>query len=240
MDTERCSFEDYRACLRDLERVNVLTLAYRPTLAFLDRLAASNRLPRDRPVTIVDVGAGNGDMLRRIGAWAERRQIPVDVIGIDRNPQAARAAQQAAAPEARIRYVTADVFGYRADGPVDLVISSLFTHHLDDGAVRRFVAWMEETAEIGWFVNDLHRHWLPYAVFKAWSRVAGWHRFVRHDGPVSIARAFTGEDWRRLIESANIPAGGCSVTWHMPFRLCVARVRPTNDGSNACDTMRSS
>lgn len=223
MDNAPCTFADYRACLDDLERVNRLSLAYRPTLRFLDRLAATGRLPADRRVHVLDVGCGAGDMLRRIGAWAQKRAIPVDLTGLDADPRAARAACRRGEP---IRWVSADVLDYRPSRPVDVVVSALFAHHLDDDAVVRFVAWMERTARHGWFVNDLHRHAVAHLGFRAWARLAGWHRFVRHDGPVSIARGFRRADWQRLLAAAGIPEGTAAVAWQMPFRLCVGRIHP--------------
>jgi 2-polyprenyl-3-methyl-5-hydroxy-6-metoxy-1,4-benzoquinol methylase len=225
METEACAFDDYRACLRDLERVNKATLAYRPTLTFLDRLADSGRLPGDRPVKIIDVGSGRGDLVRRIDRWAARRGIAVELTGLDKDPRATRAAQLASEKSMQVRWVTADIFTYREPRRFDLVVSSLFAHHLDETSLVRFLAWMEATAELGWFVNDLHRHMLPYLAFMTLSRIVGWHRFVRHDGPISIARAFTPEDWRRLVFEAGIPADACAITWWMPFRICVARLR---------------
>jgi len=225
MDDPANSFADYRACLYNLARVNRLSLAYRPTIAFLDALAATGRLSGPGPIAVLDVGCGAGDMLRAVSAWAHRRGVAVDLTGLDANPRAARAAAGAARPGEAIRWVTADVFAYRHQGPVDVVISSLFAHHLNDAQLVRFVAWMEEKARIGWFVNDLHRHAVAHVGFRAWARAAGWHRFVRHDGPVSIARAFRRPDWRRLLAAAAIPEGAASIVWQMPFRLCVERVR---------------
>jgi SAM-dependent methyltransferase len=225
MDNEPSSFDDYRACLDNLARVNRLTLAYRPTLAFLDRLAAAGRLAQAAPIAIVDVGCGAGDMLRHVEAWAKRRKIAVDLTGVDANPRAARVAVGAARPGEAIRWITADVFAYRHPGAIDIIVSSLFTHHLDDAALVRFVGWMEANAKLGWFVNDLHRHTLSYVGFRTWARLARWHRFVQHDGPVSIARAFRYADWRRMLAAASIPDGAARVAWYMPFRLCVERVR---------------
>jgi SAM-dependent methyltransferase len=225
MDTAASSFADYRACLYNLARVNRLSLAYRPTLAFCDALAAAGRLRRTKPVSVLDVGCGAGDMLRAVSAWAEKRDIAVELTGVDANPRAARAAAGLARPGERIRWVTADVFAYRHTGPIDVVISSLFAHHLDDAQMIRFLAWMEDRARVGWFVNDLHRHVVPYVGFDAWARAAGWHRFVRHDGPVSIARAFRRPDWRRLLAAAAIPEGAARIVWRLPFRLCVERIR---------------
>jgi hypothetical protein len=108
---------------------------------------------------------------------------------------------------------------------VDLIISSLFAHHLPEDALLRFLGWMEATARLGWFVNDLHRHPLPYHLFGPASRVLRMHRFVQHDGPVSIARGFRTAEWRGLLAQAGIPSTEIGVAWWMPFRLCVSRLR---------------
>lgn len=225
MDDNGTDLDTFRACLVDLAKVNQLTLAYRPTIAFLDRLARSKALPRDRPLSIVDVGSGYGDMLRKIDTWATRRNIPVSLTGVDLNPWSARAAQEATKPGRPIEWVTANVFDYRPQAPIDVIVSSLFTHHLDADAVARFVSWMEATAGIGWFINDLHRHAIPYHVFRAFSRALRYHQFVQHDGPVSIARAFDFADWRGSLAAAGLTPGAATIEWRFPFRICVARVR---------------
>jgi len=225
MDTEVTGFEEFRACLVDLERVNFWTMTYRPMMAYMDRLLAAGLIPRNRPLVVVDVGSGYGGMLRRIDAWATRRNIAVDLTGVDLNPWSAAAATEATPPGRPIRWVTQNLFDYKPAGGIDLIVSSQFTHHLDDEGLVRFLAFMEGTARLGWFVNDLHRHWLPYHFFKLWSRLAGWHRFVQHDGPVSITRSFVTADWRRLIERAGISPDWVEVQWWVPFRLCVSRMR---------------
>ncbi len=224
MDTEPCGPDEFRACLEDLSRVNRLTGAYRPTLRFLHQ--ALRRHPPGRPLRILDVGGGYGDALRRIDRWAARRGVALDMTSVDLSPWARAAGETAPPTRQPIRWVTADIFDYRPDAPPDLVLSSLFAHHLDDDGVVRFLRWMEAHAVLGWFVNDLERHWLPYRVFRVWSRLAGWHRFVRHDGPVSIGRAFSRADWRRLLLRAGLDAEAARVRWWLPFRLCVTRFRP--------------
>ncbi len=223
MDTEPVAFEEFQACLVDLARVNRLSFAYGPTLDFFDRLADRAR-GLGRPLEVLDVGSGYGDMLRRVDAWARARGIAVSLTGIDLNPWSRRAAI-AAAPDRGIEWVTADAFEYAPRAGVDVVVSSLFAHHLSDPQVIRFVAWMEEIARVGWFVNDLHRHPVPYHVFRVASKLAGFHRFVQHDGPVSIARAFVRSDWRRIVTAAGIDAADVDIHWRMPFRLTVERVK---------------
>jgi SAM-dependent methyltransferase len=224
MDTETVDFEEFRACLVDLARVNRLTFAHGPTLAFLDRVATAG-LPKDRPLQVVDVGSGYGDLLRKIGSWARQRGIAVSLTGVDLNPWSARAAAEATpAGDPPIAWVTADAFAYEPPAGIDVVVSSLFTHHLPDRLVVRFLAWMEQHARLGWFVNDLHRHQVPYHFFRYWSRLANWHRFVQHDGPVSIARAFGKADWKRLIGEAGVDPTTVEIRWRFPFRLTVGKV----------------
>ncbi len=226
MDTEVTSFEEFRACLVDLERVNRLTFTFRPMIAYLDRLAAAGRIPADRALVIVDVGSGYGGMLRAIDRWAQKRGIAVDLTGVDLNPWSARSAAEATPAGRPIRWVTRNLFDYTPDSGIDLIVSSQFTHHLDDDGLVTFIAFMERTARIGWFIGDLHRHWLPYRFFRLWSRLARWHYFVGHDGPISITRAFVAAEWRSLLARAGLAPGAATVRWMIPFRLCVARIKP--------------
>lgn len=224
MDAEQVPFEELRACLVDLARVNRLTLAHRPTLAFLERLVARG-LPVGRPLEIVDVGSGHGDMLRRIDRWADRRGIAVSLTGVDLNPWSRRAAIEATPPGRPIQWVTADAFAYEPPRGIDVVVSSLFTHHLADPDVVRFLRWMEAEARRGWFVNDLHRHPVPYHVFGRFAKLARLHPFVQHDGPVSILRAFDWADWHRLLAAAGLAMTPVEVRWWLPFRLTVGRLK---------------
>jgi SAM-dependent methyltransferase len=226
MDTETVPYEDFRACLVDLSSVNRLSFGYRPTLRFLDRLRREGRLPAGRPLAIVDAGSGYGDTLRAVARWGAANGVALRLTGVDLNPWSTRAATEAS-PGLDISFVTDDVFAYatRSGEPPDVVLSALFTHHLSDRQVVDFLRWMESTARIGWFVNDLHRHALSYFGFSAIATLARWHRFVRHDGPVSIARGFVRADWDRLLGAAGL-SGAATVRWWTPFRLCVERVKP--------------
>ena len=219
MDTDCTDAADYAACLRDLARVNTVTLARRPTLGWLDR--AMRRRARGETISVYDVAFGHGDMLRTIARWARRRGRPVQLRGVDMNPGAAAAAR-AASPGLALDLATGDVLATAPDPAPDYIVSSLFTHHLSDAQVVAFLRWMERHARHGWFVNDLHRHALPYHGFRLLARVMRWHRFVQHDGPVSIARAFRRAEWERLLAEAGVPG---TIRWTFPFRLCIGRLR---------------
>jgi len=216
---EPCSREVMRLCLRDLARVNRWFFAYRPTLKWLDSLALTN----DYPIHILDVACGYGDSLRRIERWASERNIPVALTGCDLNPDAISIAREASPARSRIRWIASDVFELDLRKPADIILSSLFTHHLTEDEIIRFLAWMENTAQRGWFINDLSRASIPYSLFKAFAKVANLHPFVQHDGPVSIARAFIPSDWVTMCAAAGLAESDISIQGFTPARLCVGR-----------------
>jgi SAM-dependent methyltransferase len=222
---EPCSREVMRACLCDLARVNRWFLAYRPVLTWLDSLGLR---ANSGPVRILDVGCGYGDGLRRIEQWATERNIPVELTGCDLNPDTIAIAAEASPATSRIKWIAADVFSNRNQRPLDIVVSSLFTHHLSEPQIVHFLTWMESNAQAGWFINDLSRASIPYRLFKAFAKAANLHPFVQHDGPVSIARAFIPEDWRRMCAAAGLAEPDISIRSFTPARLCVARQKHGN------------
>lgn len=217
---EPCSRDEMRACLRDIARLNRWFLGYRPTLQWLESFDLSEIV---RPVHIVDIGCGYGDALRRIEAWAQYRRVPVELTGCDINPDIVAIAAEASPNTSRIDWVVADVFSYRTEKRIDIVVSSLFAHHLREDEIVRFLKWMETRAQLGWFVNDLSRASVPYQLLKAFSKLAGLHPFVQHDGPVSIARAFVADDWRRMCSAAALHEQNITIRSFAPARLCVER-----------------
>ena len=142
-----CSREEMRACLCDLAWTNRWTLAYRPQMHWLDTLADKLSAQAD-PICILDVACGYGDGLRRIEQWARKRGIAVELTGLELNSDATVIAAEATQASSRIRWVTADVFAYVPPHPVHLVISSLFTHHLSEDNIVRFLRWMEQHARL--------------------------------------------------------------------------------------------
>lgn len=218
MDADDLPAAIYARVLADLARANSWTLARPPTLAWLARATRGMTA-----FTLVDVGFGHGDMLRAIAGWARRRGIAARLTGVDLNPKSAAVARAATDPALGIDYVSGDAaaLGFTPD----FVVSSLVTHHMEDDEIIRFLQWMEASAARGWFVNDLHRHPVAWAGFGALATVMRWHPIVRHDGMLSVRRSFRRADWQALIAAAGIDRSTVSLRWHLPFRLCVGRIR---------------
>jgi SAM-dependent methyltransferase len=198
MDTESVSFAEFHDCLNTLRIINIFTLAYRPTLRWFERMVAG--AGSGEPISVLDIGCGGGDMLRQIWTWARKRSLAVELTGIDLNPWSKRSAELVTTTDAPIRFETANLFSLDLSRRADFIVSSLFTHHLTDGELIRFIRWMDCHATRGWSINDLHRH----------------------DAAVSVARAFTASEWSRLLREAGISVERTCIEWFFPFRYGVS------------------
>jgi 2-polyprenyl-3-methyl-5-hydroxy-6-metoxy-1,4-benzoquinol methylase len=136
MDSETVDFVEFHQCLRQLTIVNVLTLAYRPTLRWLGRTVRYT-MPRDT-VSVLDVGSGGGDMLRKISKLLQRRGLKAELIGVDHNPWSKQSAEEDTPPQVNIRHETSNVFSLDPTRQSDFIISCNFTHHLTDAELVRF------------------------------------------------------------------------------------------------------
>ena len=226
---EPCTRDQLRGCLRDIARINRWTFATRPVLHWLNGFIENLKYSPPAhavPLRILDVGSGYGDSLRRIEQWATARRINVELIGLDLNPDACAIAAEVTPPSSRIQWVSTDIFHYVPPRPIHLVTSSLFTHHLADDQIVRFLIWMERNAELGWFINDLSRAPIPYLVIRVVGKLARLHPFVQYDAPVSVARSFVPVDWQSLCSAAGLEDRDILIQSFKPARLCVARRKP--------------
>ena len=214
MDADDLPADTYVAVVRDLARVNTVTLAARPTLAFL----RAHTRPGGR-YRLLDVGYGDGDMLRRIARWGERRGVAFDLVGIDLNPRSETAARADTPAELGIDYCTGD-YDDLAGEHWDFIVSSLVAHHMTTEQLVAFLRFMDCHARVGWLVNDLHRHRFAHAGWPLLARLFRWHPIVRHDGRLSIARSYRTAEWAPLLDQAGVAA---RVFTAFPFRLCVAQ-----------------
>jgi 2-polyprenyl-3-methyl-5-hydroxy-6-metoxy-1,4-benzoquinol methylase len=203
---------ELRAAFRDIDRLNRLTFGYAPTLRWLDRLVARTG---QRSLSVLDVGAGGGEMLRRIARWGAARGVALDLTGVDLSPVAEEVAREAGTPG---RWITGNVFELPEEQRYDVILSALLAHHLTDTDLVRFLRWMDARAG-HWLISDIHRHAIPWYGLWAGTRLLRLHPMVVNDATVSVARAFSGADWRRLVAEAGVPT---RIAWQFPFRWAVS------------------
>lgn len=215
IDTGNYTPEEYEGCLSELQRVN----------RWLgDARALRQTLLRDlarRGVTdfsVLDVGAGSGELLRITAQWARCSNKKAQLVGLEYNARSAREIGAASAEFPEIYGVRGDAFALPfADASFDEVMCSLFTHHFREPDIVRILHEMARVARRGVWVIDLHRHRVAYGLYTTAARLILHNRLVREDGALSILRGFRPDELQEL--GANAGLTQVSVTRHAPFRL---------------------
>ena len=211
---------DLAAILSDLARFNGIMGGRRAVLSWLDRAVAD--IPKNRQVTILDVGCGYGDLLRAIGDWARKAGRAVKLIGLDLNPDVIAVARGATSAADAIEYEAADVFAFEPDCAIDFITSSLVTHHLDDDMIVRFLRRVEFVARRGWVIYDLQRSLVPFHFIAVAGFALRLHPVVIHDGRISVARSLTRAEWTARLADAGLPEGVAGIHWFL-FRFVIGR-----------------
>ncbi|PIQ27705.1 SAM-dependent methyltransferase [bacterium (Candidatus Blackallbacteria) CG17_big_fil_post_rev_8_21_14_2_50_48_46] len=197
--------------LEELEIINRWLGGHRVTLQGLQRLI------RDRQKTwkIVDIGCGGGDTLKAIAHWGQARGIKLQLTGVDLKPECLAFAQKAC-QGLEIKWICSD---YRAiDSAYDIVLTSLFCHHLETAQLRQFLRWSQQSARHGLLINDLHRHPLAWGGIRLLTQLFSRSYLVKHDAPLSVWRGFERRELETLLAETGWKA---DLEWCWAFRYRV-------------------
>jgi SAM-dependent methyltransferase len=182
--------------------------AYR-RLRLLNRLFAAaapirfgvERLWRDagRPgrLTVLDVGAGSGDVNRALLRWADRNRVDLRIRLVDIREEACREARRLFRGEDRVEVTRRDLFAL-PEREADIVTATQFVHHFGPDELPGVLRRMLDASRIGVVVGDLRRHIVPWAAVWLTARLLTRNRCIREDAPLSVARGFRDGDWDRL------------------------------------------
>jgi ubiquinone/menaquinone biosynthesis C-methylase UbiE len=209
---------EYEGCLVELRRVNEWlgdAKALRNTL-----LKEIKRL-RLRSFSILDVGAGSGELLRVAVQWARETNRSASLVGLELNERSARSILDQSAQFPEISSVQASGLGLPfPDRSVDYVISSLMLHHFDDQGAVDILREMGRVARRGIFVIDLHRNPVAYFFYTTVGNLFLHNRLIREDGALSILKSFKPAELEKLGQQAGL--GNVTVEKHFPSRLVLS------------------
>jgi len=231
MDEPEQDAEELTGSLMDLRVVNRWLGGSRTAIRRLGPMIGRLAADLDRPVRLVDVATGSADLPLQLVDWSRKRGIRIEVLATDLHPQTAAVARLATAREPAIRVLQADALQLPlADGSFDLALCSTALHHFDDSAATRVIHELDRVAQSGFLVSDLRRSRAAYLGARllaatVWRR----HRITRHDGPLSVAAAFTTEELRSLVTRAGI--AGAEVRAEPLFRVSLVVDRTRKDQS---------
>lgn len=189
--------------LCDLRRAN----RYLGGLALLRRhlLPAIAALPAELPVRVLDVGTGGADVPLALARWAERHGRSLTVVGLDRSAPVLACATDQARGRRALRLVRADAAALPFPAVTfDYALCALTLHHLTPSGAVATLAELARVARRGVLVADLERSWPGYVGTWLWSRACTTNALTRHDGPLSVLRAYTATELRALAAAAGL------------------------------------
>jgi ubiquinone/menaquinone biosynthesis C-methylase UbiE len=216
IDTGNYTSAEYEGCIVELQRVNRWMGDAHVLRDTLLRDVSSQGL---RHFSVLDVGAGSGELLRVASDWAQQRRRNLLGVGLELNERSAQAMNEES--NSTIHAVRGDALRLPfADGQFDYVICSLFTHHFVDQDVVRIFNEMRRVARRRVFVIDLHRHPVAYFLYTTIGKLFLHTRLLREDGALSILRSFKAHELFELASRTQMK--NVSVTRHFPFRLVLS------------------
>lgn len=179
-----------------------------------------------QPVTILDLGTGSAGMPRHLLKWARTRGIQLTVIGLDSSRRNLNWASRWSAEHPALNFVQADALQLPfAQGRPDFIISTLFLHHLTPAQVTSLLWQAYMSSREGIVMADLVRGWIPYFAFKCIQPFFARHPLTRHDGALSVRRAYTPGELLQLSRAAGLPQA--QVYTSFPWRMTLVVDRPT-------------
>lgn len=222
LDNENLPFEDIRRNMQELNTINRFLGGHKVSISGMKKILEDS--PVQQVISICEIGCGGGDNLLAIQKWCARRSINAKFIGIDIKNECIEFAKQQY-PALNASWIVSDFrlvnFG---DNKPDIIFSSLFCHHFTNASLVKMLRWMRSNSRMGFFINDVHRHFFAYHSIKMITRIFSRSYLVRNDAPVSVTRGFRKNEWLHIITEAGIPH--CTVRWKWAFRWLIVYRAP--------------
>lgn len=214
MDDFAMEGEVLRDALDKIAHINQLLGGNKVTLQGIKALI-KNKEPHET-ISILDVGCGNGDMLRTLAEYGQKVQRSFKLTGIDANNFTISHARDLSADYANISYRCADIFDVQEENHYDIILCTLTLHHFKDQEILTLLSAFAKQSRLGFVVNDLHRSTVAYYLFNALCFVFRLNDMSREDGLVSILRGFKKEDFIRFSKKLNL--NDFQLKWKWAFR----------------------
>ena len=215
MDNFDMKGELLRDALNKIAKINQLLGGNQLTLEGLKNILKQN--PTDQKITIVDVGCGNGDMLRYLANYGYNNSLEFELIGIDANQFTVDYAKELSIHYPNIKYRCEDIFDeIFAALQYDIVLCTLTLHHFKDDEIIKLLKVFNVNAKLGIVINDLQRSSVSYRLFQALCFVFRLNDMSREDGLVSILRGFKRPELELFSRKLNFK--NYYIEWKWAFR----------------------
>ena len=211
LDSNNIPFADIVENMRELDFINTWLGGHSITLSGFKKF-----IGKKKNISVCEIGCGGGDNLDAIYKYCNKKKIVAKLQGIDINPDCIAFAKENSVIE-NVSFIVSDYrhIEFKEQKP-NIIFSSLFCHHFTDDELAEMLQWMKQNATIGFFINDLHRHPLPYNFIKIATKFFSRSYLVKNDAPLSVLRGFRKNEWERIFEKAEI--NSYYIEWKWAFR----------------------
>ena len=217
MDQPGLEKNRHQHALRDLARLNWWSRSVNVLWPEIHKLA--NTL--NRPVRVLDIATGAGDIPIQLWHKGDSTGIKLDISACDISPTALEFAQHRSEQTgAQVTFFRFDIFRDVYPQDYDVIISSLFLHHLDSDAASSFLHDCGQAAQKLLLINDLRRSWRNLLLVQTMTRLLSPSYIVHGDGPMSVRAAFTIPEVLKMAEDSGL--AGCRITQKWPFRFLLS------------------
>ena len=212
-------FQMEGAVLKDaldkIAKINQLLGGNRLTLQGVQTLFKD--IDKRRIITIVDVGCGNGDMLRYIAEFFDSKGYKLKLIGIDANAFTIKHAKKLSKHYPNISYQCEDIFNKQfSELKYDILLCTLTLHHFKEEEIINLISTFYSNSKIGIVINDLQRSRIAYRLFQTICFLFRLNKMSREDGLISILRGFKEEE---LVTFSNqLKLKKYTLQWKWAFR----------------------
>lgn len=214
MDDFHGGVDSLRSVFADINRVNKVLGGNSITITAVAKLIDNH--PKEE-YTIVDMGCGDGTMLREIAKLCYKKKVRARLIGIDLNREALQLAKEVSTDYPHIEYRHEDILNLETEQfHCDVLVNTLCMHHFTDAQLPVFLKKFVELAKIGIVINDLHRSLLAYYLFQLFSSIFIKTKVAKIDGLISISKGFIKSDL--LSYAKRMPLVSHHITWKWAFR----------------------
>ena len=213
LDEDDIPFEDIRTNMQELNTINTWLGGHAITRSGFKKLLANKKA-----VHVCEIGCGDGNNLYQLYKWCKRHKITFRCTGIDIKPECIETAKKDYAIE-NADWIVQDYKTVSFESRPDIIFSSLFCHHFTEGELIHQLQWMQRNAAVGFFINDLQRHWFAYHSIKVITQIFSSSYLVKNDAPLSVARGFHQQEWQQLFSKAGIK--DYTIEWRWAFRYLI-------------------
>ncbi len=213
LDHENISFADIALNMKELNWINSHLGGHSISIHGFKEL-----LKHRKSVSVCEIGCGGGDNLNALCTYCNKNNINATFTGIDINKECIAFANEKSLIK-NAEFIISDYKKVIFKNKPDIIFSSLFCHHFTEKELIEMTGWMKENSKTGFFINDLHRHPVPYHFIKAASALFSKSYLVKNDAPLSVLRGFKKNEWERIFNKAGIQ--NFSIKWKWAFRYLI-------------------